>query len=221
MADAPHELVTLNSAVESRYLRITNTGAIDGKFSLSGFRVFGQPADGGSLPETVSRITVKRNSGDARRIQLVWKKCDHADGYILRWGVSSNRLNNAVMLYSNSFNAGYFNRDSKYYFSVDAFNENGITPGKSVIGDDNFALPAQEGTSGPLSVFPNPSDGVFNVKLPSSGMLTLSDLHGRRLYADYSEKTDTRIDASGYAKGCYVLSFLSERQCNTMKLIKR
>jgi hypothetical protein len=31
------------------------------------------------------------------------------------------------MLFDNAFEAGYFNRDSEYYFSVSAFNENGFT----------------------------------------------------------------------------------------------
>ncbi|MDR1682323.1 MAG: family 43 glycosylhydrolase [Candidatus Symbiothrix sp.] len=217
-ADAPHELIVLDEAVKTHYLRIVNTKTMNGKFSLSGFRIFGLTDYAGDLPEAISQITVKRNQSDTRRIQLVWKKRDNADGYIVRWGVKENQLNNATMVYSNNFNAGYFNRDSKYYFSIDAFNENGITRG-TVVVSDNFSS-INELKTKTLSVYPNPSDGIFNVELSHTGWLNLSDLYGRKLYACYSEK-NTSIDTSNYAKGCYILSFVSEHQNDNIKLIKK
>ena len=128
--DMPHELIVLDDPEEVRYLRITNTKVQDGKFSMSGFRVFGSAE--GELPKEVTGFLAKRQKNDPRRFQLNWDKQDNATGYIVRWGVREDQMNNATMVFTNSLEAGYFNRNSKYYFSVDAFNESGVATGKSI-----------------------------------------------------------------------------------------
>ena len=77
------------------------------------------------------RAALRKN--DRRRFLIRWDKQDKATGYILRWGVHPDRLNRAVMVYDNQLEAGYFNADSPYYFSIDAFNEKGVTRGNTVI----------------------------------------------------------------------------------------
>jgi hypothetical protein len=220
-ADAPHELVVLEEPVRTRYLRITCTRPCPGagKFSLSGFRVFGQALSPGDLLDVVTQITVKRNPADARRFQLVWRKSAGADGYVVRWGVRPDRLNNAAMVYSNTFAAGYFNRDSEYYFSVDAFNEYGIAAGQGVSGgaEGSMAGAAADG----LRVFPNPSSGVFHVEMPHAGRLSLFDLQGRRLYACEAAETRVAIHAADYVDGRYILSFVSEKMRSAIQLIKK
>jgi len=37
------------------------------------------------------------------------------------------------MVFENQFEGRFFNRDSKYYFSIDAFNESGITKGSAIL----------------------------------------------------------------------------------------
>jgi xylan 1,4-beta-xylosidase len=127
--DMPHELIVLDDEVEARFLRITNSRNMNGKFSLSDFRVFGN--GNGTSPEIVSDIDIMR-SDDRRKIFLQWKEQANTTGYIIRWGVKRNRLNNAVMVFENQFDGRFFNRDSRYYFSIDAFNENGVTKGTEI-----------------------------------------------------------------------------------------
>ncbi|MDR2057074.1 MAG: family 43 glycosylhydrolase [Dysgonamonadaceae bacterium] len=128
--DAVHELIVLDLPVEARYLRIVNTEELPGKFSISGFRVFGNGK--GNLPEKVSGVQVKRNPDDKRRFTLSWDKQKNADGYIIRTGIAENQLWNVIMVYDNRYEGGFFNRDSHYYFTIDAFNENGITKGTQI-----------------------------------------------------------------------------------------
>lgn len=78
-------------------------------------------------------LSVVRDSADRRRIALQWVSCNGATGYIIRWGVSSECMNNAIMVNGNRYCSHIFNRDSKYCFSIDAFNENGVTKGMTVI----------------------------------------------------------------------------------------
>ncbi len=129
--DMPHELIVLDTAVHTRYLRITNLRGLDGKFSISGFRVFGNGL--GDKADRVDKLTAIRDPEDGRHIRLNWEAVPDATGYILRWGITPDRMNSAMMVYENGYESRIFNRDSEYYFSVDTFNENGVTPGKKVV----------------------------------------------------------------------------------------
>lgn len=131
--DMPHELVVLDKPVKTRYIRIVNVKEMEGNLSLYDLRVFGN--GGGKKPQKVEELDVQRDKNDTRKINLSWPRADNAQGYILRWGVKENQLKNATMIYSeNVFEGRFFNRDSDYYFSIDSFNENGITEGKKIYG---------------------------------------------------------------------------------------
>lgn len=126
--DMPHELIVLDKSVKARFLRITNTKDMEGKFSMFGFRVFGHGK--GKAPQKVSNFVAKRKD-DRRRFQFTWDKVDGATGYIINWGVGKDALKNTTMIMGdNQLEAGYFNRDSEYFFSIDSFNESGITKGR-------------------------------------------------------------------------------------------
>jgi hypothetical protein len=114
--DAVHELVVLKKAVKARYLRITNTKELPGKFSLYGFRVFGTGK--GNLPQPVTGVNVKRNPDDPRRFAISWDRQKHADGYIINVMGKSGRLINSIMVHDNRYEGGWFNRDSDYSFTV-------------------------------------------------------------------------------------------------------
>ncbi|GHT80026.1 endo-1,4-beta-xylanase [Bacteroidia bacterium] len=124
-ADKAHELLVLDTPAKHRYLRITNTKGLTGKFSLSGFRVFGESE--GSVPNKITGLKVEHNQADKRRYRITWAPQDNTTGYIVRWGTKPDQLNSAWMVFTNHLEAGCFNTTSKYYFAVDAFNENGVT----------------------------------------------------------------------------------------------
>lgn len=136
--DYPHELIVLPAAQQARYFRITNTKNMDGKFSLSDLRIFGY--GNGNLPQPVSQILIARDPKDKRIIRFHWNKQKDATGYVIRWGTSRDQLTNSSVVHDNTYEARYFNRDSPYYFSIDAFNESGITKGKEVIQADDQML---------------------------------------------------------------------------------
>ena len=128
--DMVHELIVLDKPVKSRYLRIVNAKDMEGKFSMYDFRVFGHGK--GKAPKAVETFNARRKE-DRRRFDFSWEKVDGATGYVINWGVKQDKLKNTTMVMGeNVLEAGYFNRDSEYFFSIDSFNENGITKGKKV-----------------------------------------------------------------------------------------
>ncbi|MDR0864403.1 MAG: family 43 glycosylhydrolase, partial [Candidatus Symbiothrix sp.] len=128
--DAVHELIVLDKPVQTRYLRITNTKELPGKFSLYGFRIFGN--GNGDLPQEVSGVKVTRHPDDLRRFSISWDKQKNADGYLVNVTDKSGRLLNSVMVHNNRYEGGWFNADAEYDFPIEAFNENGITKEKQI-----------------------------------------------------------------------------------------
>jgi len=118
--DAVHELVVLDKPIKTRYLRITNNAELPGKFSLHDFRVFGKGK--GELPKEVTGLKVTRNPQDSRRYHLTWDRRKEATGYIVNVFLENGTFVNSIMVHNNSFEGGFFNRDSNYRFTVKGFN---------------------------------------------------------------------------------------------------
>jgi hypothetical protein len=126
--DNPHDYIQLKTRINCRYLRIINIKVPGGNFALSGFRVFGRGA--GDKPAIVDRLEVNRNQDDKRSVKLLWKKSKTATGYNISYGTDKNKLyHNYIVYQDTSLIINSLNANQEYYFSVESFNENGITPG--------------------------------------------------------------------------------------------
>jgi hypothetical protein len=126
--DVPHDYIQLQKPVKSRYIRVVNIKSPSGKFSLSGLRVFGKGNK--EAPKAVSEITVERMN-DRRTVNLKWDEIPEAVGYNVRFGVHKDKLYQNYLVYGkNSVTINALNVDKTYFFSIDAFNENGVTIGK-------------------------------------------------------------------------------------------
>ena len=55
-----------------------------------------------------------------------------AQGYILHWGTDPDELCSTCESLVPEIELGMFSTDQDYYFRVDAFNESGLTVGKTV-----------------------------------------------------------------------------------------
>lgn len=122
--DAPHKLHALSAPAKYRYIKICNAKDMEGNFSLFDLRVFGQ--GGGDAPAAVTSLQVSRDENDKRIFRFTWNPQQDATGYILRWGTQKDKLTHSMVVYDTRYEARYFNRDSEYYFSISAFNENGV-----------------------------------------------------------------------------------------------
>jgi len=131
--DVPHDFLQLPSPVSARYIRLTNYHIPDGKFAISGLRVFGK--GNGKAPQPVASFTAKRDSSDARDVKLSWRKSSNAIGYNIRFGTKPNKLyENYQVFNTDTLSIHSLNRlKVVYYFAIEAFNENGITKGKTIL----------------------------------------------------------------------------------------
>ncbi len=126
--DACHDYIELDIPLKAKYIKIENVRVPDGKFSIYDFRIFGKKK--GNTPVEPSDFSVKRDASDTRRATVKWTKDKTATGYVVNYGPDVNKLYASYMVYdTDSVKLTGLNKDDVYYFSIDSFNESGITKG--------------------------------------------------------------------------------------------
>jgi xylan 1,4-beta-xylosidase len=130
-SDNSHDYIQLPEKVNCRYVRIKNIQVPGGNFALSGFRIFGK--GDGPAPQKLSSLEAKRNVNNRKSAELKWERSENATGYNISYGTAKDKLyNNYIVYNNNTIQINNLNADQKYYFSIEAFNENGIS-GKDVM----------------------------------------------------------------------------------------
>ncbi|MFC6095060.1 discoidin domain-containing protein [Flavobacterium qiangtangense] len=129
--DVPHDYIELDKPASALYLKLENIQMPTGKFAISGFRVFGKGS--GQKPNAVQNFVPLRaeakKKGERRSVWFKWQQEENADGYVIYFGKSADKLYGSIMVYGK--NEYYFNgldRSDAYYFQIEAFNNNGIGP---------------------------------------------------------------------------------------------
>jgi hypothetical protein len=130
--DASHDYTELETPLKTKYIKIENVKMPDGKFSVYDLRIFGLKE--GNLPAKVENFSVEPDEADTRRVKIEWPDDNLATGYIVNYGTRPDKLYTSVMVYdTNTITLTGLNKDVKYYYSIDSFNESGITKGTSII----------------------------------------------------------------------------------------
>lgn len=135
--DAPHEYVQLDQPVIARYAKLTNYHAPAGAvFSVSGLRMFGSGL--GQPPPQVTGVTARRET-NRRLVDVSWPASPSADFYVVRYGLSADRLTRNYQVYgATSVTIPGLETDLNYSVTVDAVNDSGVTKGSqvnAVLGD--------------------------------------------------------------------------------------
>ncbi len=123
--DVPNDYVELGSPERVRYIRYRNIHVPTPHLSISGLRVFG--IGDGPKPTTVKNLTVRRQT-DRRDALVKWDEKENVQGYNVRWGIAPDKLYSSWLLYDRcELEIKGLNIDQPYFFTVEAFNENGIS----------------------------------------------------------------------------------------------
>ena len=123
--DAPQNYIELDHPIEARYIRYRHHYVPGKNLAMGDIRVFGLGR--GKKPATVKGFTVVREA-DERNARISWKAVKGAQGYNVLWGVALDKLYSSWMVYGdNSLDLRALTVGQKYYFAIEAFNENGIS----------------------------------------------------------------------------------------------
>lgn len=129
--DVPNDYVELANPSKVRYIRYKNIHVPTPFLAISGLRVFG--IGGGKKPEIVKGFTVHRKN-DRRDVAISWNELANAQGYNIRWGITPDKLYSSWLVYGkNSLEIKSLSVDQTYYFSIESFNENGVSDKSKVV----------------------------------------------------------------------------------------
>lgn len=132
--DTPNDYVELGIPQKVRYVRYKNIHVPTPNLAISGLRVFGKGE--GKSPDRVSSLKVNRLK-DRRDAMISWEAQKNAQGYNVLWGIAPDKLYNSWMVYDkNELLLKSLGTDQVYYFSVESFNENGVSQSSKVIKVD-------------------------------------------------------------------------------------
>ena len=125
--DTPHDYIEFEEPFKARYIKLQNKEyTVSSNLSVRDLRIFGNGL--GSKPRPVNGFTVKRNEEDPCKVSLAWNEVPHAQGYIVRYGIAKDKLySNFQVMGETSLEIGSLNKGVTYYFTIDTYNENGIT----------------------------------------------------------------------------------------------
>ncbi len=123
--DSPNAYIPLNQPVKGKFVRYKNLEVPGQNLALSEIRVFGEGL--GKKLEKVKGFKVSREE-DRRDASFIWNPVKGAQGYNIRWGIAPNKLYHSWLIYDvNEHFMRNLDRDTGYYFSIEAFNENGVS----------------------------------------------------------------------------------------------
>ncbi len=129
--DVPHDYIELNKPAKARYIKLENIQMPTGKFAISGLRVFGKGSSEkpGAVKDFVPLRSTPKKEGERRNVWFKWAQEPNADGYVIYFGKSPDKLYGSIMVYGKSeYYFSGLDRSDVYYFQIEAFNNNGIGP---------------------------------------------------------------------------------------------
>jgi len=129
--DTPNAYIVLNQPVNAKFVRYKNVKVPGQNLALSEIRVFGTGF--GKKPAIVKDFVVKRET-DRRDAAFSWRKDEVAQGYNIRWGIAPDKLYQSWLIYEDTeLLMRCLDKETTYYFTIEAFNENGISEPSKII----------------------------------------------------------------------------------------
>ncbi len=125
--DMPHDYIEFKKSFKARYIKFQNEAyTVSSNLSLRELRVFGN--GGGEKPVAVKELKAERDGQDPCKVSLTWNPVADAQGYIIRYGVEPDKLySNFQVINESSLTFSSLNKGVPYYFTIDVYNENGVT----------------------------------------------------------------------------------------------
>jgi hypothetical protein len=132
--DRPNAYEELAKPVKARYIKFENVHVPMPNLAISDIRVFGKGT--GAVPVTPSGLNVTRQT-DERNADISWQKVPDAVGYNILWGIAPDKLYQTYQIWGDapsSLELRALTVGQKYYFAIEAFNENGVSALSEVVG---------------------------------------------------------------------------------------
>ncbi|UTA68088.1 family 43 glycosylhydrolase [Emticicia sp. 21SJ11W-3] len=132
--DRPNAYEELAKPVRARYIKFENVHVPMPNLAISDIRIFGKGT--GKAPVTPEGLTASRQT-DERNADISWQKVPDAVGYNILWGIAPDKLYQTYQIWGDApsnLELRALTVGQKYYFAIEAFNENGVSAVSRVVG---------------------------------------------------------------------------------------
>jgi xylan 1,4-beta-xylosidase len=133
--DRPNAYIELAKPIKARYIKVENVHLPMPNLAINDVRVFGKGT--GNKPLTPPNLTATRDT-DTRNANIKWEKVPNALGYNIRWGIAADKLYQTYQIWADEPAEKQIRAltvGQTYYFSIEAFNENGVSELSKVVGE--------------------------------------------------------------------------------------
>ena len=121
---AEHSYYPLAKPVSALGLRLVNAADQDEPFSVRGLRAFGTMDK--PRPVAPRGVRVVRDTADRRHATVSWEPAEGASGYLVRFGVSPEKLHLSRTAKSCRIDIRSLDAEEDYVWSVAGYNEAGF-----------------------------------------------------------------------------------------------
>jgi hypothetical protein len=131
--DRPNAYIELPRPVRTRFIRYEHVHVSAPNLAIGDLRVFGH-ADG-RPPATPRKLAVRRDS-DARNAWVTWSPLRGVVGYNILWGIKPDKLYHTYQVFADrktELEIRALNVGQEYYFSIEAFDEVGVSRPSAVV----------------------------------------------------------------------------------------
>jgi xylan 1,4-beta-xylosidase len=131
--DRPDAYIELPAPVRGRFVKFENVYVPTPYLAISDIRIFGH--GNGSPPATPANLSVVRHQ-DQRNATVRWDPVPGAVGYNILWGIATDKLYQTYQVWADKgdmLELRALNTGQEYYFSIEAFNENGVSESSSTV----------------------------------------------------------------------------------------
>jgi hypothetical protein len=131
--DRPNAYIELEHPVKTRYIKYEHVYVGSPNLAISDIRIFGR--GNGNQPKTPAKFEVRRDR-DPRNAFVTWKKVPGAVGYNILWGIKRDKLYQTYQVFNDqaaTLEVRALSKGVDYYFTIEAFNENGVSKVSEVL----------------------------------------------------------------------------------------
>ena len=133
--DHPNHYIELQTSVRARYIKYENVYVRTPNLAVCAIRIFGNGND--AVPQTPANLKAVRHT-DERDATITWDKVDNVVGYNILWGIAKNKLYQTYQVFAdegNKLELRALNAGEKYFYAIEAFDENGVSKVSETVGD--------------------------------------------------------------------------------------
>jgi xylan 1,4-beta-xylosidase len=134
--DRSNPYFELEKTIRTRFIRYVHVYSKTPNLAISDIRVFGNGF--GKAPDVPLTFSVLRDPNDERNAFVSWSKVPNTVGYNILWGIHPDKLYQTYQVWAdenNKLEIRALTLGERYFYAIEAFNENGVSEKSAVISD--------------------------------------------------------------------------------------